>query len=221
MLRVPLFGIQIECHIGIFILLATLAFVGSGLFGVVCIAFSIVHEMAHSIVARKLGYTPVSISFGIFGGMLHLRETFLKPNDALWILIAGPFANLLFASAFYGIAIFFPLSIFYTFASANTLLALFNLLPVYPLDGGNLIETLLTKVFNRVASIRLSQVFSTLFSVLLFIFGIYMVQYNLLNLLICLLAINLFITGRMDRRYNYNKLLDTYKILKEENHIWY
>lgn len=221
MLRIPLFGIDVECHMGIFILLTTLAIVGSGVFGIICVVFSLFHEMAHALVAKRRGYTPVSITFGIFGGMLHLRESLQKPNDILWILIAGPFVNLLFAAAFYGIAYFLPNSIFYTFAAANTLLALFNLLPVYPLDGGNLIEASLSTVLNQGVSIRLSQVFSTMFSVMLFIFGIYMVQYNLLNLFISVLAVNLMLTGRVDRRYQYNKLLDTYKTLKKENHLWY
>lgn len=64
---------------------------------------------------------------------------------------------------------------------ANIMLAAFNLLPFYPLDGGRAAELLLERTVGRKVSIAAACVFSRLFAVSVFILGLYLVQYNIMN----------------------------------------
>jgi stage IV sporulation protein FB len=213
-------GILIECHITFILLLIVISLIGSGLLALSSFFFSLLHEFSHAWIARKKGYTPLSISIGLFGGVLHIKERDIKPKDAMIIYIAGPLLNLLFALGFYLLLLQFPSHWLSDIVAANILLALFNLMPFYPLDGGKIVKLYLSYFLGQEKANTLSRIFSLMFSVLLFIFGIYMIQYNSLNLLISLLAINLYVAGRADSRYSFSRLQSIYKALEEENRIW-
>ena len=97
------------------------------------------HELAHLFVAVKSGYSLKLIKLDMFGLSIDLNEM-IDDRDNFKINIAGPVCNLLMVvccMAFYWLI---PTSYFYlnTFCFANLILAIFNLLPVYPLDGGKI-----------------------------------------------------------------------------------
>ena len=94
------------------------------------------HELAHMWVAVKNGYSLKLIKLDIFGLSIELNEI-IDDKDGFRINVAGPVCNLLLCLlclAFYWLV---PTSDFYlnTFCFCNLILAIFNLLPVYPLDG--------------------------------------------------------------------------------------
>lgn len=128
------------------------------------------HEMAHYYVAKSKGYKVNSIKLDLLGMKLNISQNIDK-NDQFWIAIAGPMLNFflcLICCAFWWII---PESYYFTsdLFSANLTLALFNILPIEPLDGGVMLNSLLSKVNSKVARLIskiLNICFIALFSVL-------------------------------------------------------
>jgi Zn-dependent protease/CBS domain-containing protein len=106
----------------------------------------LLHEMAHSLVAQARGIPVDGITLFIFGGMAHARSEFETPKDEFIIAGVGPLSSFAIAGAFGGIAWFgsnLGWSVVVTGVAAylailNVILAVFNLLPGFPLDGGRL-----------------------------------------------------------------------------------
>lgn len=129
----------------------------------------ILHELAHLLVATSKGYKLKQMHLSICGLFIKLDEQ-IEDKDAFLINIAGPSLNLLLSV--FCIAVFWlvPASYSYlnTFCVANLALAVFNLLPVYPLDGGKVINGMFKnkkhfKLFNNVAKYTLFALFASLF----------------------------------------------------------
>lgn len=206
MIQFYLKGIKTEIHYSFFLLIILVTLTGNSLIAFSSAFFSLIHELAHGIVAQTLGYHPEKISAGLFGGVLHLNETVIKPLDELWIHLAGPFFNILVATLFYGVSFFYSPNWVNELILCNLILGIFNLMPFYPLDGGKIISLYLTFFFGYGKAERFSQIFSQIFSVFLFFFGLYLVQYNVMNLLISALAVNLAIVTKEDNHFIFYKL---------------
>jgi Zn-dependent protease/CBS domain-containing protein len=123
------------------------AAVGAALFLVSLLA----HELAHALVARRAGIAVESITFWLFGGVARLSGDAASPTAALWIALVGPLTSLALAGVFWAaasglrgaeappVAAGVPGWLAWT----NLGLALFNLLPGAPLDGGRVLRALL------------------------------------------------------------------------------
>ena len=111
----------------------------------------LIHELAHSIVARSRGLPVSSITLFILGGVSNLTEEPEKPGLEFVMAIAGPASSLVLAGIFWviwyllGNHVIFLKAIFGYMALANALLAGFNLLPGFPLDGGRVFRSILWK----------------------------------------------------------------------------
>lgn len=119
------------------------------------------HELAHSVVAQHYRIRVVSITLFIFGGVASIER---DPSSAIQefnIAIAGPIASALLAGGFLGLGVMFPANaVVQAFTGSlwvtNGLLAAFNLLPGFPLDGGRIFRAILwgaTKNFSRATRI--------------------------------------------------------------------
>ncbi|MBP0026976.1 site-2 protease family protein [Roseofilum reptotaenium CS-1145] len=109
------------------------------------------HELGHSLVAIRQGIGVNSITLFLFGGLASLEKESKTPAEAFWVAIAGPAVSLILFGLFTGIAIYAPLSgpiaaIIELIAYINLVLALFNLIPGLPLDGGNILKALVWKI---------------------------------------------------------------------------
>jgi len=114
------------------------------------------HEMAHLWVAGNRGYSLKSIKLDMFGLAVDLNEK-VDDKDQFAINIAGPIFNLLICVLCLATYWLIPTSFLYlnTFCCCNLILALFNLLPIYPLDGGKIFRGLIKsdkayKVLDRI-----------------------------------------------------------------------
>ena len=128
-------------------LLTSLLFFGSVLF----------HELAHSVVAQHYKIRVVSITLFVFGGLARIARDPSKAIQEFNIAIAGPLASAFLAGVFLATTLLFPSSQM-TRALAtwlwqtNAALALFNLLPGFPLDGGRILRAIvwgITKDHSR------------------------------------------------------------------------
>lgn len=107
----------------------------------------ILHEMAHFYVAISKGYRINKIKLDLLGMKLSVSDNIDK-NDRFWIAFCGPalnFALCIICCAMWWIV---PESFYWTsiFFQANLMLAVFNILPIQPLDGGVMLNSLLNKI---------------------------------------------------------------------------
>jgi Zn-dependent protease len=108
----------------------------------------VVHELAHSLIARTQGIEVHNITLFIFGGTAQIGEEPKSARSELLIALAGPIASLLLASFFWVLEwVSLPNGVqFHALAGwlawINLVLALFNLIPGFPLDGGRIFRAI-------------------------------------------------------------------------------
>lgn len=109
------------------------------------------HELAHSLVARRAGVPVQGITLWLFGGVSQLGGEAASPEDLLRISVAGPLMSVALGVAFSAVAVLggatgLPDLLVVTcgwLGGINLFLALFNLAPAAPLDGGRVLAALL------------------------------------------------------------------------------
>lgn len=116
-----------------------------GVTAVLLFASVILHELGHSVVARAYGVDVRRITLFIFGGVAELTDEPPKAIAEFWIAIAGPVVSLVVAGIFFllqnTITGFESLLALTQYLSGiNAALALFNLIPGFPLDGGRVLR---------------------------------------------------------------------------------
>jgi len=182
------FGISINMHIT-FILLLFLFLAGGvkWLFILVGIFFFVtLHELCHSLVAKKFGIKVREITLLPIGGVASMTKMPEKPMHEFLISLAGPMFNIMVIVVFFlplkyilGDEVLFhplsaatwPLTIAYVYW-INLVLAVFNLIPAFPMDGGRIFRALLaTKLGIRKAT-RIAVSLGHLFALVFAYFGI-------------------------------------------------
>jgi Zn-dependent protease/predicted transcriptional regulator len=115
------------------------------------------HELSHSMVARLYKIRVESITLFVFGGVARIANDPSKAIQEFNIAIAGPIASLFLGGFFYALTLFFPYgtmtgALALWLSEINVTLAVFNLLPGFPLDGGRIFRAIvwgITKDFTR------------------------------------------------------------------------
>src|SRR5437588_5343879 len=132
------------------------------LFGMV-----LMHEFGHALACKSVGGTVDKILLWPLGGIAFVRPP-PRPGPYLWSFVAGPLVNvvLLFPSVPLYFAFFeddSPLGQFIRMAILmNAVLLAFNLLPIYPLDGGQIAQSLLWFIVGRARSLQIAAGFGIL-----------------------------------------------------------
>lgn len=104
------------------------------------------HEITHILVALKFGCKFYNIEFHIFGMKAELIDIdSLRENQKIIVYLSGALLNIVLAIFFYIINIKYNSSFIETSMNLNIGLAVFNLLPAYPLDGSRILEVILSK----------------------------------------------------------------------------
>ena len=160
----------------------TLDGVGSGLISILAIfACVVLHEFGHALTARRYGIATKDITLLPIGGVSRFEKLPEKPSQELAVAIAGPIVNVLIAGAIY-VYLFFtdgfkPVSglsitngpFLERLLVANLLLAGFNLIPAFPMDGGRALRALLA---TRMDHIRATQAAAGIGQALALLFGL-------------------------------------------------
>ena len=116
-----------------------------GVFGSLGLFASIIfHELSHSLVARRYGLKIKGITLFIFGGVAEMESEPPSAISEFLMAIAGPIASLILAAGFYQVADFSEgiaapepfIGVIRYLALINAVLAVFNMIPAFPLDGG-------------------------------------------------------------------------------------
>ncbi len=144
-----LFGFPIRMHMSLLIFLAFVLFSGGGLYGLILMlavfGSVLLHELGHSVVARKLGLAIVDISLYPFGGMARMASAPKTSNDEIKVAAAGPVVSLLLAGGFALLGWLSASPLLAELARINLMLGVFNLLPALPMDGGRILRAYLAK----------------------------------------------------------------------------
>jgi Zn-dependent protease/CBS domain-containing protein len=144
--------------------LSTGAAVGIAILAAVLFFGSVlVHELAHALVSQARGIRVQDITLFLFGGATRARVESRGPGDEFLIAAVGPLTSLLVAGLFWSVDVFARgalsrslIGMFGYLAWVNLLLAAFNLVPGFPLDGGRLLRSLVwraTGSFRRATRI--------------------------------------------------------------------
>lgn len=145
----------------------------------------LVHELAHAYVADRLGWSVSGIRIDLFSGSAAV-DTNIHEKDSIPVVAAGPLSNLFLAALSLFIGVLFPIDFFVNMIIVNILLFLFNILPIYPMDGGRLLrDSLYLKLRDRRKSVRISAIVSLITTSLVLVYAIS--TFSILLIIFCLL----------------------------------
>ena len=164
-------GSEIRIHLTFLILLAWIGFAeylhgGAGeaitsvLFVAAIFACVVLHELGHALVARRYGITTPDITLLPIGGLARLSRIPENPSQEIAIAVAGPLVNVGIAVILVVFGAHIDLAAMFTaqnssptfltqLASINIALALFNVIPAFPMDGGRVLRALLAFRLGR------------------------------------------------------------------------
>jgi Zn-dependent protease len=164
----------------------------------------LLHELAHSLVARTKDVETTDITLMLFGGLANIEEISKDPKDEIKIAASGPLTSLaigligVFVGSFAPNFIFedLRLVILYT-GQLNIFLAIFNLLPAFPSDGGRILRAVIAQhtSFRRATEIasRVGKAFAWVFGILGFISG---------NFLLVFIAFFIYIGASQEHQFS-------------------
>ncbi|WP_256393318.1 site-2 protease family protein [Natronoarchaeum rubrum] len=144
----------------------------------------LLHELGHSLVARRFGFPIDSITLWIFGGVASFTEMPEDWRQEFAIAIAGPIVSVLVGVACYGLFVAVPPAgggarfVLGYLAVLNVVLAVFNLLPAFPMDGGRILRALLARTRPYARATSIAAEVGKFFAVLLGLVGLF--SFNIL-----------------------------------------
>jgi Zn-dependent protease/CBS domain-containing protein len=212
-------GIDVKVHWTFFLLLAFFAFIGyqtsGSLLGALTAIALIValflcvllHEFGHSLVAQRLGLEIHSITLLPIGGVSNLESLPEKPSDEVKITIAGPLVNVVLAPIFFGVGLLLGAApriqadlftgvgsvgeFFFYLGYLNVVLAVFNLLPAFPMDGGRILRGVLASRLGALRATDISSIVGQVFAAAFFLIGLLGG-----NILLALIAVFIYFGAR-------------------------
>jgi Zn-dependent protease len=116
----------------------------------------LLHELGHALMARHLGVPVAGIELHFFGGAAQMTELPRRPGDEIAVAAAGPAVSFALAGIGHGLAGMTGSSALALFGWVNLVLAVFNLLPAFPSDGGRILRAWLARGRGLVAATDLA-----------------------------------------------------------------
>ena len=193
------FGIKVTVHWTFFILIAYIIYINikngssfaemseSVLFVLTIFGCVILHELGHSLAAKRYGILTRGITLLPIGGVASLTKIPEEPQKELFVAIAGPLINLSIALILLFILLLggFDFSLLFSFQYlnraaflpalliVNLMLFIFNLVPAFPMDGGRLLRAGLGFRFSRLQATRVAARIGQLFAIFFAIWGLF------------------------------------------------
>jgi len=203
-------GIPVRVHITFLILVAFIGFAGlvaggpsralwSMIFIVALFACVVLHELSHSLVARSYGVRVESITLLPIGGVASMEDMPRKPHEEALMAIVGPLTSLAIAGALYVVAnvLHYPGPVAYDHRPlfvmlmwTNVMIAGFNLLPAFPMDGGRVLRAILAHYMDHVRATNIAVSLGQGFAVMIALAGIFLLN---MNIWLVLIAVFIFL----------------------------
>ncbi len=137
----------------------------------------LLHEYGHALAARRYGIGTKHITLLPIGGLALLESMPREPRQEIVVALAGPAVNVAIAAVVFLLLLAFGrtealvpadptrMGVLPSLLAANVMLALFNLLPAFPMDGGRVLRALLSLRLDRVRATRAAAVVGQVFAV--------------------------------------------------------
>jgi len=143
----------------------------------------VIHELSHSLVARRFGLPMSGITLFIFGGVAEMTDEPPSPKAEFAMAIVGPITSIVIGGVFFGFSQLIKnvsgvnnpfYSVLRYLGLINGALALFNLIPAFPLDGGRVLRSAIWKAKNNLRSAtRISSWIGSAFAFVLIAYGVF------------------------------------------------
>jgi Zn-dependent protease/CBS domain-containing protein len=173
----PIFGVPVRFHFTFVLLVIFLIVLGAGgrqsglgyaLYVLALFASVLLHELGHALVAKRYGIRTLEIIMFPIGGLARLERQ-PKAVEELWIALAGPAVNVVIAAgllAWWGyradaeslrnLLVPSDSNLVHRVAIGNLILAAFNLLPAFPMDGGRVLRSIIARFRSEADATRIA-----------------------------------------------------------------
>lgn len=214
-------------------------FLWSSLMVLVIFLCVVLHEFGHALTARRFGVRTVDIILSPIGGIARLDRLPPRPVEEFLVAIAGPLVNVAIAALVYGVIWLAGIDLAeglmallgpdaqeggeFSFAESflpailflNITLAVFNLLPAFPMDGGRILRALLAVRLGRLKATRIAAAVGQVLAVGLVLFGLW--QFSIITALIggfiFITAMREYQGVQMDERLQHARVVDLFRPL--------
>jgi len=176
----------------------------------------VLHELGHALTAKSFNIMTKSITLLPIGGIARLEKFPEKPKEELLVVVAGPLVNVVIAFLIYlllyatnnlpsfteepenlveltGAVFLFNLLV------ANVVLAVFNFIPAFPMDGGRILRALLSFKFSREKATRIAAGIGQFIAILFFFVGFYF------NIWLVLIGVFIFLGAGAEAEFEISK----------------
>ncbi len=171
--------------------------------GLVAFAVVLLHEMAHTWVARRLNFSVGQVELLPFGGVARMSsKLILEPEKEIKVAVAGPLTNLVLIFVALGLGQYgiWHETLGPFFIQCNIILFLFNLLPGLPLDGGRVCRAILARRMSLPAATHRMAVIGQFWGLLIIILGTAGVLYRYNGLDLVATGFFLYFAARREKR---------------------
>lgn len=169
---------------------------------------TLIHELGHVIMASVFKVKVNKVKLTIFGFNAEIDNIeYLKIYKQILIIIMGPltyFISLFLIRELY-LNDFISLVMYYKALASNKYILLFNLLPIYPLDGGRIVKILFDKIFTYKNAKRVLYTVSFVFMIGFIIYTMKCKQYLMYAFLLLNFMINIFSLNKQWKRFLVNR----------------
>ena len=187
------FGVPVRLHFTFVLLVIFLIVVGAGggqsmlagaIYLIALFASVLLHELGHVAVSKRYGISTIEIVMFPIGGLARL-ERLPKPHEELWIALAGPAVNVLIAAGLFAwlgwandirtvseLLVPTDRNLLHRIAFGNLILAAFNMLPAFPMDGGRVLRALLARYKGEAKATAMAAGAGQAFAILMGLLGL-------------------------------------------------
>ncbi|MDO4535793.1 MAG: peptidase M50 [Clostridium perfringens] len=186
---------------------------------IICFFFIVLHEISHLVVVKLMHIKTGEFKLHCLGATLEIKDySNLSLKEQIIICLAGPVFNILMSITFFIAFYFLKNSFLLLIVEVNLVLAIFNIMPMYPLDGFKLLVSLFSLKLSYVSANKVSNVISYIVNIILIIVSIiFLIHKNISGIFIIIICFFSIFKTFKDRKNIMYTVMDN--LFKKQNLI--